>query len=64
MNLFGHLVGLLGQGISPKQGFNLHSTTTQHRKTRTHIHAPSRIRTRNPNVRAVEDSMCLRPAEN
>jgi hypothetical protein len=58
MNLFGHSVGLLGRGISPTQGLFLHRTT-QHRKTRTHIHAPSRIRTRDPNVRAVEDSAAI-----
>jgi len=27
MNLFGHLVGLLGRGISPTQGLYLHRTT-------------------------------------
>jgi hypothetical protein len=42
MNLFGHLAGLLGRGISPTQGLYLYSTT-QLRKTRTYIHAPSRI---------------------
>jgi hypothetical protein len=42
MNLFRHMVGLLGRGISPTQGLYLHRTT-QHRKTRTHIHAPSRM---------------------
>jgi hypothetical protein len=47
MNLFGHLVGLLGRGISLQR-------TTQHRKTRTLIHAPSRIRTCDPNVRAAQ----------
>jgi hypothetical protein len=57
---FGHLVGFLGWGISPTQGVYLHRTT-QHRKTRTHIHAPSGIRTRDPSVRAVEVSTCLRP---
>jgi hypothetical protein len=55
-----HLVGLLGGGISPAQGLYLHRTT-QHRKTQTHIHAPNRIRTCDPNVRAAEDSRCLRP---
>jgi len=30
MNLFGHLVGLLGRGISPTQGLDLR------RKTQTH----------------------------
>jgi hypothetical protein len=44
MNLFGHSVGLLEWGISPTQGLYLHRTT-QHRKTRTHIHVPSGIRT-------------------
>jgi hypothetical protein len=36
--------------------------TGQHNtgKTRTHIHAPSRIRTCDPSVRAAEDSTCLR----
>jgi hypothetical protein len=33
---------------------------TQHRKTRTHIHAMSRIRTHDPSVRTAEDSTCLR----
>jgi hypothetical protein len=55
-----HLVGLLGRGISPTQGLYLHRTT-QHRKTQTHIHAPSRIQTCDLNVRAAEDSTCLRP---
>jgi hypothetical protein len=58
MNLFEHLVGLLGLGISSTQGHYLHRTT-QHRKTRTHIHAPSGIGTRDPSVRAVEDNTCL-----
>jgi hypothetical protein len=60
MNLFGQLAGLLGRGISPTQGLYLHRTT-QHRKTRTHIHASGWIRTHDPSVRAVEDSTCLRP---
>jgi hypothetical protein len=34
--------------ISPSQGLYLHSTT-QHRKTRTNIHALSGIRTHDPN---------------
>jgi hypothetical protein len=42
MNLFGHLVGLLGRWISPAQGLYL-NRTIQHRETQTHIHAPSRI---------------------
>jgi hypothetical protein len=56
----GHLVGLLGGEISPAQGLYLHRTT-QHRKTQTNIHAPSKIRTCDPNIRAAEDSTCLRP---
>jgi len=60
MNLFRHLLGLLGRGLSPTQDLYLHRTT-QHRKTRTHIHAPSGIRIREPSVRTVEDSTCLRP---
>jgi hypothetical protein len=55
MDPFGHLVGLFGRGIIPTQGLYLHRTT-QHRKTRTHIHAPS-----DSNVRAAEVSTCLRP---
>jgi hypothetical protein len=50
-----HLVGLLGGAISPTQGLYLHRTT-QHRETQTHIHAPNRIRTCDPNVRSAEDS--------
>jgi hypothetical protein len=59
MNLFVHLVGLLGRGIGPTQGLYLHRIT-QHRKTRTHMHASSGIRTHDPSVRAAEDSKCLR----
>jgi hypothetical protein len=59
MNLFEHLVGRLGCGYSPMRGLYPHRTTQQ-RKTRTHIHAPSGIRARDPSVRMVEDSMCLR----
>jgi hypothetical protein len=58
--IYEHLVRLLGRGISPTQGLYLHRTT-QHRKTRTHIHASNGIRTRDPSVRGVEDSTCLRP---
>jgi hypothetical protein len=43
----GQVVGLLGRGISPTQGLYLHRTT-QHKKTRTHIHASSGIRTTIP----------------
>jgi hypothetical protein len=55
MNLFRYLVKLLGQGISPSQGLYPHKTT-QHRKTRTNIHALSEIRTHDPSVRAAEAS--------
>jgi hypothetical protein len=58
MNLFGQLVGLLGRGIAPTQGLYLHRTT-QHRKTRTHIHASSGIRTHHPSFRALGASDCL-----
>jgi hypothetical protein len=34
---------------------------TQHRETQTHIHAPSRIRTCDLNIRTTEDSTCIRP---
>jgi hypothetical protein len=40
-------VGLLGRVISPSQGLYLHKTT-QHRKTRTNIHALGWIRTHDP----------------
>jgi hypothetical protein len=56
MDLLRHLVGLLGQGISPAP-----RPLSTHRETQTHIHAPSKIRTCDPNVRAAEDSTCLRP---
>jgi hypothetical protein len=60
MNVYGHLVGIYGWGISTMQHLYLHRTT-QDRKLRTHIRASSGIRTRDPSVRAVEDSTCLRP---
>jgi hypothetical protein len=47
LGLFRHMVGLLGRVISPSQGLYLHRTT-QHRRTRTNIHALSGIRTHNP----------------
>jgi hypothetical protein len=57
---FRHLVGLLGRGISPALRPLPTHRKTQHRQTQTHIHAPSKIRTCDPNVRAAEDSTCLR----
>jgi hypothetical protein len=47
LELFRHMVGLLGRVISPSQDLYLHRTT-QHRKTRTNIHAFSGIRTHDP----------------
>jgi hypothetical protein len=44
LELLRHMVGLLGRVISPSQGLYLHRKT-QHRKTRTNIHALSGIRT-------------------
>jgi hypothetical protein len=56
----GRLVGPLGWGISPTQGFYLRRTT-QHRKRQAHIHARSGIRSRDPSFRGEEDSTCPRP---
>jgi hypothetical protein len=42
-----HMIGLLGPMISSSQGLYLHGTT-QHRKTKENIHAPSRIQTCDP----------------
>jgi hypothetical protein len=47
LELFRHMVGLLGRVISRLQGLYQHRTT-QHRKTRTNIHALSGIRTHDP----------------
>jgi hypothetical protein len=47
LELFRHMVGFLGRVISLSQGLYLHRTT-QHRKTRTNIHALSGIRTHDP----------------
>jgi predicted component of type VI protein secretion system len=47
LDLFRHMVGLLGRVISPSQGLYLHRTT-QHRETRKNIHALSGIRTHDP----------------
>jgi len=58
-SIVGHLVGLLGRGISPSQCRYLHRTA-QCRKTRIHAHVSSGIRTHVPSVRAVEDSMYFR----
>jgi hypothetical protein len=47
LELFRHMVGLLGQVISPSQGLYLHRTI-QHGKTWTNIHALIGIRTHDP----------------
>jgi hypothetical protein len=47
LDLFRHMVGLLGRVISPSRGLYLHRTT-QHRKTRTNIHVLSEIRIHDP----------------
>jgi hypothetical protein len=48
-------------GRTPWPGDQPDARTTQHRNTRTHIHAPTRIRPCDPNVQAAVDSTCLRP---
>jgi hypothetical protein len=57
--MYGHLVGLFGQGISWHKAF----TYTGHHNTGKHGHMsmPCRIQTRNPSVQAVKKSICLRP---
>jgi hypothetical protein len=53
LELFRHMVGLLGRVISPSQGLCLHRTT-QHRKTRTNIHALRKIRTHDPSNQQIK----------
>jgi hypothetical protein len=53
LELFRHMVGLLGRVINPSQGLYLHRTT-QHRKTGTNIHALSGIRTHDPSNQPAE----------
>jgi hypothetical protein len=48
------MVGLLRRGISQTKGLYLHRTA-QHRKTKTNIHAVSRIRTRDPSAEVVHN---------
>jgi hypothetical protein len=58
---FGHLVGLFWRGNQPAaRPLPTQDNTTQ-KNADTHIHASSGIRTRDPSVRAVDDSTCLRP---
>jgi hypothetical protein len=47
LEVFRHMVGLLGRVISPSQDLYLHRTT-KHRKTRTNIHALRGVRTHDP----------------
>jgi len=62
MNLFlDILVGLLGRGIGSSSQDHYLQRIAQHRKTGTYIHASSEIRTHDARVRAVKDSMYLRP---
>jgi len=51
-SIFGHLVGLLGLRIYLLQGHYLYRAA-QHRKTWTHVHASSRIRTHDSSVLVV-----------
>jgi hypothetical protein len=53
LELFRHMVGLLGRVFSPSQGLYLYRTT-QHRKTRTNVHAMSGIRTQQPTGQAAK----------
>jgi hypothetical protein len=45
VNLFRFLVGFLGWGIGPSQGLYTYTEQNDTKKTRTYIHASSRIRT-------------------
>jgi hypothetical protein len=59
---FTQSVGLLGRGISPSQGRYLHTGEHKHRiNAHTGIRALSGIWSHDSNVRAWEDSSCLRP---
>jgi hypothetical protein len=53
LELFRHMVGLLGRAISPSQSLYLHRTP-QHRKTWTNIHALSGIQTHDPRNQPVK----------
>jgi hypothetical protein len=53
LELFRHMAGLLGRVITVSQGLCLHRIT-QHRKTRTNIHALSGIRTHDPSNQPVK----------
>jgi hypothetical protein len=58
-SIFGHLIGLLGLGISPSHVHYLRKVT-QYRETGTHINASIGIRYHDPCVRDGEDIMFLR----
>jgi hypothetical protein len=60
VNLFLQLIGRPGRGIGRTKGLHLNAEQHKHRKTQTHIHASSGIRTHDPSVRVTEDSTCLR----
>jgi len=60
--IFSEFINLWAFGRAPWTGDQTDlRRTTQHRETRTQIHAPSGVRTRDPSVRATEDSTRLRP---
>jgi hypothetical protein len=61
LELFRHMVVLLERVISSSQGLYLHGTT-QHRKTRTNIHALSGIRTHNPSNQPAKTHASYRTA--
>jgi hypothetical protein len=61
LELFRHMIGLLGRVISPSQGLYLHRIT-QHRKTRTNIHALSGIRTHDPSNQPAKNHASNRTA--
>jgi len=58
-SIFGHLIGLLGRGISPSHVHYLHKVT-QYRETGTHINASIGIRYHEHCVRDGEDIMFFR----
>jgi len=61
-SIFGHLVGLLGRGISPSQDHYLRRTAQHRKTTQTHIHASSGIWTHDPSFRSVETVRALERA--
>jgi hypothetical protein len=57
----GQSVGLLERVISSSQGLYLYTNTEKRTHNTNTIHSLIGIRTHGPNVRASEDSSCLRP---